>query len=105
VAVRLGAGFIPVRMTGMLPWRTEAITYALEYGTDTLEVHLDAVGAGQRVLIVDDVLATGGTASSTASLLERLGAEVVGLSFLIELTFLGGRERLAGRTATSVLTW
>ena len=105
VAERLGAGFVPVRKLGKLPWRTEAITYALEYGTDTLEVHLDAVGVGQRVLIVDDVLATGGTATSTASLIERLGAEVVGLSFLIELSFLGGRERLAGRTATSVLSW
>jgi adenine phosphoribosyltransferase len=105
VAERLGAGFVPVRKPGKLPWRTEQITYALEYGTDALEVHLGAVEPGQRVLIVDDVLATGGTAASTATLLERLGAEVVGLSFLIELGFLGGRDRLAGRTATSLLTW
>jgi adenine phosphoribosyltransferase len=105
VAERLGAGFVPVRKPGKLPWRTEQITYALEYGTDALEVHLDAVAPGQRVLIVDDVLATGGTAASTAALLERLGAEIVGLSFLIELEFLGGRERLASRTATSLLTW
>ena len=105
VAYLLGAGFVPVRKAGKLPWEIEREEYALEYGTDLLEVHRDAFAPGERVLIVDDVLATGGTATSTASLIERLGAEVVGLSFLIELSFLGGRERLAGRTATSVLSW
>ncbi|MGI8662767.1 MAG: adenine phosphoribosyltransferase [Acidimicrobiales bacterium] len=105
VAERLGAGFVPVRKPGKLPWRTERITYELEYGTDTLEVHIDAVEPGQRVLVVDDVLATGGTAASTAALLERLGAEVVGLSFLIELTFLGGRARIGDRAAASLLAW
>src|SRR3954467_8285265 len=94
VAERLGAGFVPVRKPGKLPWRTEQVTYELEYGTDALEVHLDAVLPGQKVLIVDDVLATGGTAASTVSLLDRLGAEIVGMSFLMELAFLPGRDRL-----------
>ena len=93
VAERLGAGFVPVRKPGKLPWRTERVTYELEYGTDALEVHLDAVLPGQKVLIVDDVLATGGTAAATVALLERLGADIVGLSFLMELAFLPGRDR------------
>src|SRR5579862_2268154 len=94
VAVILGAGFVPVRKRGKLPWRTEQATYDLEYGTDTLEIHGDAVAAGDRVLIIDDVIATGGTAAATIELVERLGGAVVGLGFLIELGFLGGRQRL-----------
>jgi adenine phosphoribosyltransferase len=94
VAVTLGAGFVPVRKKGKLPWRTEQATYALEYGTDTLEIHADAVAPGDRVLVVDDVIATGGTAAATVELVHRLGGNVVGLGFLAELEFLGGRRRL-----------
>jgi len=97
LAVRLGVGFVPVRKVGKLPGRTEQASYALEYGTATLEITADAVQQGQRVLLVDDVLATGGTVAAAAGLLERLGAEVVAVQVLMELTFLPGRERLAGR--------
>jgi len=103
VAYGLGAGFVPVRKAGKLPWAVEAAEYALEYGTDVLEVHRDAVLPGERVLIVDDVLATGGTAAATIGMAERLGAEVVGLAFLIELGFLGGRQVLPGRRLLSLL--
>jgi adenine phosphoribosyltransferase len=96
VAYHSGAGFVPVRKKDKLPWRTEAAEYQLEYGTATLEVHTDAVLPGERVLIVDDVLATGGTAKATADLIERIGGKVVGLAFLIELGFLKGRDRLQG---------
>jgi adenine phosphoribosyltransferase len=96
VAYHFGAGFVPVRKKDKLPWETEAAEYSLEYGTATLEVHTDAVLPGERVLIVDDVLATGGTAKATADLVERIGGKVVGLAFLIELTFLKGRDRLEG---------
>ena len=96
VAYHFGAGFVPVRKKDKLPWATEAAEYSLEYGTATLEVHTDAVLPGERVLIVDDVLATGGTAKATADLVERIGGKVVGLAFLIELTFLKGRDRLEG---------
>jgi adenine phosphoribosyltransferase len=96
VAYHFGAGFVPVRKKDKLPWETEAAEYELEYGTATLEVHTDAVNAGERVLIVDDVLATGGTSQATAGLIERIGGKVVGLAFLIELGFLGGRRRLDG---------
>jgi adenine phosphoribosyltransferase len=99
VAVTLGAGFIPVRKKGKLPWRTEVAAYDLEYRSDTLEIHDDAVTAGDRVLVVDDVIATGGTAAATVELVRRLGGEVVGLGFLIELRFLGGRARLIERGA------
>jgi adenine phosphoribosyltransferase len=91
VAARLGVGFVPARKGGKLPWEVEAVGYSLEYGEEHLELHLDAVAPGQRVLVVDDVLATGGTARATAELVERLGGEVAGFSFLIELVFLGGR--------------
>jgi adenine phosphoribosyltransferase len=94
VAYHFGAGFVPVRKKDKLPWKTEAAEYSLEYGTATLEVHTDAVQPGERVLIVDDVLATGGTAKATADLVERIGGKVVGLAFLIELGFLHGRDRL-----------
>lgn len=94
VAVDLHAGFVPVRKPGKLPWRTEVAAYELEYGSDVLAIHADGVGPGDRVLIVDDVIATGGTAAATIELVTRLGADVVGLAFLIELGFLGGRRRL-----------
>src|SRR5690606_31972218 len=96
IADRLGTGFAPVRKPGKLPSTTKRATYALEYGTDTLEIHDDAVQAGQRVLIVDDLLATGGTAAATVGLVRSLGAHVVGAQFLIELIGLNGRDRLTG---------
>ena len=96
VADALGAGFVPVRKPGKLPARAVKESYALEYGTDALEIHEDAVTPGQRVVIVDDVIATGGTAKATASLVRRLGGIVHALAFLVELEFLNGREKLAG---------
>lgn len=102
VAYRHRAGFVPVRKPGKLPWDIERQEYELEYGTDLLEIHRDAVHPGERVLIVDDVLATGGTAEAAAHLVERLGGEVVGLAFAIELGFLGGRKKLVGRTVHAV---
>jgi adenine phosphoribosyltransferase len=105
VAYRLGAGFVPVRKPGKLPWRTEAEEYALEYGVDRLEIHADAVVAGDQILVIDDVIATGGTARATARLVERLGATVAGLGFLVELTFLAGREKLEGYDTVSLVTY
>lgn len=96
LAYELGCGFVPARKPGKLPWDTVVATYDLEYGTDTLEVHADAIGAGARVIVLDDVLATGGTAKAKIDLVEKLGGTVVGALFVIELTFLHGRERLAG---------
>ena len=95
VAQRLGAGFVPIRKPGKLPYRTERVEYALEYGTDALEIHADACGARARVLVVDDVLATGGTAEAAARLVRQVGAELAGFSFLLGLAFLGGGRRLA----------
>jgi adenine phosphoribosyltransferase len=103
LACRLGAGFVPARKPGKLPWTTTSAEYALEYGTDQLEMHVDAVGPGDRVLIVDDVLATGGTASAKAVLVTRNGAEVVGYSFLMELDFLNGREKLGDYAVHSLV--
>jgi adenine phosphoribosyltransferase len=103
MAYALGAGFVPVRKPGKLPAATESVEYALEYGTDRLEVHKDAIAPGQRVLILDDVLATGGTASAVAQLVEKLGGQVVGLGFVLELDFLNGRTKLAGRDVFSLL--
>lgn len=94
VAMRLGAGLVPVRKKGKLPYRTEAIGYDLEYGSNILEMHVDALKKGDRVVIVDDLLATGGTAYATAGLVEKLGAKIVEIDFLIELTFLPGRAKL-----------
>lgn len=94
MAVKLKAGFVPIRKVGKLPWKVLSETYQLEYGTDQLEVHSDAVAPGQKVLIVDDVLATGGTASAAVRLMRKLGAEVLGVQVLIELSYLAGRERL-----------
>ena len=94
LAYNLGAGFVPARKPGKLPWNTTSHSYALEYGTDSLEVHTDALVPGDVVLIVDDVLATGGTAAAKAALVEKMGAKVAGFAFLLELDFLGGREKL-----------
>jgi adenine phosphoribosyltransferase len=94
LAYRFTAGLIPVRKKGKLPWQVQSEEYALEYGTDLLEMHSDAVIPGERILIVDDVLATGGTASATASLTERCGGKVAGIATIMELSFLGGRKRL-----------
>jgi adenine phosphoribosyltransferase len=103
VALRLGAGFVPVRKKGKLPAATFAEEYDLEYGRATLEVHQDAFAPGDRVLIVDDVLATGGTARATASLIERAGGTVAGIAFLMELSFLPGRDKLPGFGVKSLL--
>jgi adenine phosphoribosyltransferase len=102
VACQLGAGFVPVRKQGKLPAATYAESYELEYGTATIEVHTDAFAPGERVLIVDDVLATGGTARAAAALVRRAGAEVAGVSVLLELTALGGRAKLAGLDARAL---
>jgi adenine phosphoribosyltransferase len=105
MADRLKAGFVPVRKPGKLPSTKQNVSYALEYGTDTLEIHDDAVGKGQRVLIVDDLLATGGTAAATVGLVRGLGADIVGVQFLIELTFLNGRARLKDEKVGAVLQY
>jgi adenine phosphoribosyltransferase len=105
VALSLGAGFVPVRKAGKLPWSVHAETYDLEYGTDTLEVHQDAIDAGDRVLIVDDVLATGGTASAVDRMVEHMGGQTVGYSFVLELAVLGGRGRISDRPAFSLLAY
>jgi len=103
LAYRLNAGFVPLRKPGKLPAATVKFDYALEYGTNTLEIHKDAIEKGQRVLIVDDLLATGGTASATAKLASSLGAEIAGLAFVVELDFLKGREHLTGYDVFSLL--
>ena len=103
LAYRLNAGFVPVRKPGKLPAETVKCEYALEYGNNCLEVHKDAIQNGQRVLIVDDLLATGGTAAATANLATSLGAQIAGLGFVIELDFLNGREKLKGYEVTSLL--
>jgi len=103
IALELGAGLVPIRKPGKLPAATQRVEYALEYGTDALEMHHDAVQPGDRVLIVDDVLATGGTANAAAQLVGGTGAAVAGFSFLIELDFLKGRQRLQGRRVEALL--
>lgn len=105
VAYRFDAGFVPVRKAGKLPRDIESEEYELEYGTDVLEIHRDAIGLGQSVLILDDVLATGGTAAATARLVERLGGRVLGLGFMLELAFLGGRERIDGYPVRALATY
>ena len=105
MAYRLRAGFVPVRKLGKLPAETIEVEYALEYGTATLEIHRDAILPGQRVLIVDDLLATGGTVMGTIELVQRLGGEVAGLSFMVELSALHGRERLGGFEIHALLTY
>ena len=105
LAIELGVGFIPIRKVGKLPAEKIHREYALEYGTATLEVHVDGVRPGQRVLLIDDLLATGGTAGASAALIETLGAEVAAVAFLIELTFLDGRAALAGHDVYSILQY
>jgi adenine phosphoribosyltransferase len=105
VAERLGVGFVPIRKPGKLPAKTVRESYALEYGTDALEMHQDALVAGQEVLVVDDLLATGGTASAACKLVERLGARVHACAFAVELGFLKGRARLEGRKIHSLVTF
>jgi len=105
VAYAIGAGFVPVRKPKKLPAAAERVEYQLEYGTDVLEVHRDAVEVGHRVLIVDDVLATGGTASAVVQLVRKLGGEVVGLNFVIELEFLNGRQKLPDLPVASLFTY
>lgn len=103
IAMQLGAGFVPVRKKGKLPYDTYGVTYDLEYGTDTLEMHVDAVLQGQRILIVDDLLATGGTAAATVELVGKARGDVVGCAFLIELEFLAGRPRLGVERVHSLI--
>ncbi len=105
LAYALGAGFVPVRKPNKLPAPSVSATYHLEYGADTLEIHQDALKPGERVLIVDDLLATGGTARATCRLVEQLGAEVAGVGFVVELTFLNGRQKLAGYDVFSLLQY
>jgi adenine phosphoribosyltransferase len=105
VAYKLGAGFVPVRKPGKLPAKTKAVTYDLEYGTDTLEIHEDAIGKGDKVLIIDDLLATGGTAAGVVKMVRELGGEVLGVGFLIELTFLNGKEKLKGVDVFSLIRY
>ena len=105
MAYLLGAGLVPVRKLGKLPAETITVEYALEYGSNTLEIHRDAIQAGQRVLIVDDLLATGGTVHGTIELVQRLQGDVVGLAFLVELDFLKGRDRLQGHRVESVIRY
>lgn len=105
VADRLGIGFVPIRKKGKLPWRARSATYALEYGEAIIELHEDAVLAGEKVTLIDDVLATGGTAAAAVELLKSSGADVVAAQFVIELGFLGGREKLPGTRVTSLLTY
>lgn len=105
LAMALGAGIVPVRKKGKLPYKTVAASYALEYGTDTLEMHADAVQPGEKVLVVDDVLATGGTAAAVCELVEKLGGRVAGIAMLIELEFLKGRAKLAGRDIVSLIKY
>ncbi len=105
LALELGAGFVLARKPGKLPYETVSAEYLLEYGSDQLELHSDALASGRRVLVHDDLLATGGTAAALCDLVEQLGGEVVGCGFLIELAFLAGRERLAGREVHALLSY
>lgn len=105
LADRLGCGFVPARKPGKLPWKTVEATYELEYGMDRLQVHADAIGEGTRVIVHDDVLATGGTARAKTELVEQLGGEVVGLLFVIELAFLNGRDKLAGYDVDALISY
>ena len=104
-AVKLGCGFVPVRKKGKLPYQTHEESYDLEYGSNTIAIHIDAVKPGGRVLLIDDLLATGGTAAAAASLLQRVGADILEVSFLIELAFLNGREKLKGFPVRSLVVY
>ena len=105
LALELGAGFVPIRKPGKLPFETHAFHYELEYGSDCLEIHIDGVGPGQNVLVVDDLLATGGTIAACCNLVEKLGANVIGCCFLIHLAFLPGADKIAPREAFSLLRY
>lgn len=105
IAYRLGAGFVPARKTGKLPGETSTVSYELEYGVEQLEIHTDAIGTGNRVLIVDDVLATGGTAEASVKLVRGSGAEVVGMGVIVELGFLGGRKKVPDLDLLSLVTY
>jgi adenine phosphoribosyltransferase len=105
LALELGVGFVPVRKPGKLPWKTETFSYDLEYGSDSLQIHIDAVGPGDRVLLVDDLLATGGTVEACLKLAQKQQAEVIGAAFVIELAFLNGRSRLPGLNVESLITY
>lgn len=105
IALALNAGFVPVRKSGKLPWKTFAESYSLEYGENTIEIHQDAIQPGEKVLLVDDLLATGGTAAAAVSLLEKLGANIVSISFLIELSFLNGRKKINQTNINSIITY
>jgi adenine phosphoribosyltransferase len=105
VAQKLGAGFVPIRKKGKLPYETESVTYDLEYGTDTLEVHKDAVKEGDKVLMVDDLLATGGTMAAACQLIEKIGGQVAGITFLVELKELAGREKLGSYKISTVISY
>ena len=105
IAERLGVGFVPIRKEGKLPFKTESITYDLEYGTDTLQIHVDAVKDGAKLLLVDDLLATGGTMAAACKLIEKVGGVVAGITFLIELCDLAGREKLQGYNIKTVISY
>ncbi|HLW83140.1 MAG TPA: adenine phosphoribosyltransferase [Candidatus Acidoferrales bacterium] len=105
LAYRLGAGFVPVRKPNKLPWKTAEVTYQLEYGTDKLEIHRDAVKPGERVLLCDDLLATGGTAAAASELIRNLGGEITGAAFAVELNFLHGRQKLQGTDVFSLIQY
>lgn len=105
VAYKLGAGVVPIRKKGKLPYKTISATYQLEYGTDTIEMHEDGVSPKEKILIVDDLLATGGTAAATVELVKKLGADIVGIAFIIELEFLHGREKLKGQDIFSLIKY
>lgn len=105
LAYRMGAGFVPIRKPNKLPWKTAEVTYQLEYGTDKLQIHRDAVKPGDRVLVCDDLLATGGTAAAAVALVRQLGAEVTGAAFAVELSFLNGRGKLPGIDVFSLLKY
>ncbi len=104
-AAMLGCGFVPVRKKGKLPWTTHEQSYDLEYGSATVAIHVDAIRRGERILLLDDLLATGGTAAATLALLEKLGADIVGMRFLIELAFLGGRARLGNHPVSVLISY
>lgn len=103
VAYRLGVGFVPVRKKGKLPFKTHSVTYSLEYGTDTLEIHQDAINKGERVLVIDDLLATGGTVKGVTELVEGLGGKIISIAFIIELFDLNGRDKLKGYDVYSLI--
>jgi adenine phosphoribosyltransferase len=105
LAYKLGAGFVPVRKKGKLPSKTHSVSYDLEYGTDTLEIHADAIKPGDKVLLLDDLLATGGTARAVTQLIEKLGGKIAEIAFLIELTFLNGRDKLKGRKVFTMIKY